>query len=473
MELTEQTIRTIVEQVVREVSPVPADATSASMEQPGVFSEMEELIDAAATAQNQIMEMTLEKRREIIESIRNIMRENIDTLCDMAVKETTFGNCRDKRVKNMLAVDKTPGVEDLEPYTFTDDYGLTLTERAPYGVIGSITPCTNPTETLICNGIGMVAAGNAVVFNPHPAARKTSNFTVSLFNEAIKRVGGPPNLLATISNPTIESAQAMMKHPKIDLLVVTGGPAVVKAAMGSGKKVIAAGPGNPPVVVDETADMGQAARDIVNGAGMDNNIICICEKEILAVDKITDTLKEAMKANGAYELNRNQTEKVTELVIDDPGKPGHEGAPNKKYVGKDAAVIAREIGLQVAEETKILLCEVDASHPLVWTEQLMPVIPIVRMTSADEAIDFAKQCEHGFRHTASIFSKNIDRLSRMAKVMNCSVFVKNGPNYSGLGYHGAGYTSYTIASPTGEGMTRARTFTRERRCSLIGHFRIV
>ena len=473
MELTEQTIRTIVEQVVREVNPVPADSTSTGMEQPGVFSEMDELINAAAMAQNQIMEMTLEKRREIIESIRNIMRENIDKLCDMAVKETTFGNCRDKRVKNMLAIDKTPGVEDLEPYTFTDDYGLTLTERAPYGVIGSITPCTNPTETLICNGIGMVAAGNAVVFNPHPAARETSNFTVSLFNEAIKRVGGPPNLLATISKPTIESAQAMMKHPKIDLLVVTGGPAVVKAAMGSGKKVIAAGPGNPPVVVDETADMGQAARDIVNGAGMDNNIICICEKEILAVDKITDTLKEAMKANGAYELNRNQIEKVTELVIDDPGKPGHEGAPNKKYVGKDAVVIAREIGLQVAEDTKILLCEVDASHPLVWTEQLMPVIPIVRMASADEAIDFAKQCEHGFRHTASIFSKNIDRLSHMAKVMNCSVFVKNGPNYSGLGYHGAGYTSYTIASPTGEGMTRARTFTRERRCSLIGHFRIV
>jgi acyl-CoA reductase-like NAD-dependent aldehyde dehydrogenase len=473
MELTEQTVRAIVEQVVAEVHARPAHTTVGEGEQPGVFLEMNELIDAAQKAQVQLMEMRLEKRREIIQSIRSIMRENIDTLCNMAVDETTFGNRRDKHIKNMLAIDKTPGVEDLEPFTFTDDYGLTLTERAPYGVIGSITPCTNPTETMICNGIGMVAAGNAVVFNPHPAAMKTSNFTVSLFNEAIVRVGGPENLLATISNPTIESAQAMMKHPKINLLVVTGGPGVVKAAMGSGKKVIAAGPGNPPAVVDETADIGQAARDLVNGAGMDNNIICICEKEILAVDEITDALKEAMKLGGAFELNRNQIDKVTGLVIEDPGGPGHEGAANKKFVGKDAAVIAREIGLQVAEDTRILLCEVDASHPLVWTEQLMPVIPIVRMGSVDDAIDFAVECEHGFRHTASIHSKNIDKLSRMAKVMNCSVFVKNGPNYSGLGYHGAGYTSYTIASPTGEGMTRARTFSRERRCSLIGHFRIV
>jgi acyl-CoA reductase-like NAD-dependent aldehyde dehydrogenase len=470
MPVEEQKVRDIVTKVVGEYL---SSGQKEAGESTGIFSEMNELITAARKAHLELKEMTLEKRREIIRSIREIMLENMDTLCSMAVEETTFGNCRDKQMKNRLAVLKTPGVEDLEPYSYTDDYGLTLVERSPYGVIGSVTPCTNPTETLICNGIGMVAAGNAVVFNPHPAAKRTSNFTISLFNKAALRVGGPANLLATIGEPTIETAQLMMRHPEIDLLVVTGGPAVVKAAMGSGKKVIAAGPGNPPCVVDETADLEQAARDVVNGAGLDNNIICICEKEILAVDRIADRLKEAMKRHGAYELNREQTDRVTNLVIADPGRPGHEGAPNKKYVGKDAAVIARELGLQIAEDTKILLCEVDRDHPLVWTEQLLPVIPLVRMPSGDEAIDFAVQCEHGFRHTASIHSKNIDNLSRMAKVMNCSVFVKNGPNYAGLGYHGAGFTSFTIASPTGEGMTRARTFTRERRCSLIGHFRIV
>jgi acyl-CoA reductase-like NAD-dependent aldehyde dehydrogenase len=475
MQVEEQVVRDIVTRVVgrylaQKEQPSPSADNGA---QTGIFSQMDEVIEAAGKAQTELAGMTLEKRREIIQNIRETMLENIDTLCSMAVEETTFGNCRDKELKNRLAVMKTPGVEDLEPHSYTDDYGLTLVERSPYGVIGSITPCTNPTETLICNGIGMVAAGNAVVFNPHPAAKETSNFTIALFNKAILRAGGPANLLATIGEPTIESAQAMMKHPKIDLLVVTGGPAVVRAAMGSGKKVIAAGPGNPPVVVDETADIDQAGRDIVRGAGLDNNIICICEKEILAVDAIADRLKASMKTHGAFELNGEQTERLTGLVISEPGGPDREGAPNKKFVGKDAALIAREIGLQIAADTKILLCEVGRDHPLVWTEQLMPVIPLVRMGNADEAIDFAVRCEHGFRHTASIFSKNIDNLSRMAKMMNCSVFVKNGPNYAGLGYHGAGFTSFTIASPTGEGMTRARTFTRERRCSLIGHFRIV
>lgn len=475
MAVTEQEVRLIVEEIVTQVISPKGESTAAggTNVNSGQFSEMDRLIEQADQAQHELLCMTLEKRKEIISNIRQVILENMDDLCKMTVDETKMGNVKDKHIKNSLAALKTPGVEDLEPISYTDDYGLTLVERAPYGIIGSITPSTNPTETLICNGIGMIAGGNAVVFNPHPAAKETSNFMISLFNDAVMKAGGPPNLLSTISNPTIESAQAMMKHPKICLIVVTGGPSVVETAMQSGKKVIAAGPGNPPVVVDETADLERAAMDIVNGAGLDNNIVCICEKEILAVSSIVDSLKEAMKKYGAFELNKIQIEKVTDLVIADPGKPGHEGAPNKKYVGKDASVIAADIGIRVEDAVKILLCEVGPDHPLVWTEQLMPVIPIVRMDTADRAIDFALECEHGFRHTASIHSKNIDRLSRMAKVMNCSVFVKNGPNYAGLGYHGAGFTSFTIASPTGEGMTRARTFTRERRCSLIGHFRII
>jgi acyl-CoA reductase-like NAD-dependent aldehyde dehydrogenase len=319
----------------------------------------------------------------------------------------------------------------------------------------------------------MIAGGNSVVFNPHPMAKKSSCYTVSLINQAIVKAGGPPNVLCAIGNPTIDSAQTLMKHPKIRLLVVTGGPAVVKTAMNSSKKVIAAGPGNPPCVVDETADLVKAGRDIVNGAGFDNNIVCICEKEILAVSQIADKLKEGLIKNGAYELKGEQIEKVTKLVIADPGKPGHEGASNKEYVGKDASVIARDIGLDISNQTKILLCEVDRYHPLVWTEQLLPVIPLVRFNNVDEAIDFAVQCEHNFKHTASIHSRNIAKLSKMAQLMNCSLFIKNGPNYSGLGFGGAGYTSFTIATPTGEGLTRARTFTRERRCVLVGYFRIV
>lgn len=480
MEINEKDLKLIIESVLNKLESAKGDKkifdnslNISSSGQDGIFQEVNAAVDAAEAAHLELVKLTLEKRREIIRSIRKTIMSNLAEISKLAVEETTFGRVEDKIEKNRLAALKTPGVEDLEPTAYSDDNGMTLTERAAYGIIGSIIPSTNPTSTVINNGISMIAGGNSVVFNPHPAAKKSSCYTVSLINQAIVKAGGPPNVLCAIGNPTIDSAQTLMKHPKIRLLVVTGGPAVVKTAMNSGKKVIAAGPGNPPCVVDETADLVKSGRDIVNGAGFDNNIVCICEKEILAVSQITDKLKEEMIKNGAYELKGEQIEKVTKLVIADPGKPGHEGASNKEYVGKDASIIARDIGIDISEQTKILLCEVDRYHPLVWTEQLLPVIPLVRFNNVDEAIDFAVQCEHNFRHTASIHSKNIAKLSKMAKLMNCSLFIKNGPNYSGLGFGGAGYTSFTIATPTGEGLTRARTFTRERRCVLVGYFRIV
>jgi len=480
MEINEKDLKLIIESVLNKLESTKGDKkifdnslNIPSSGRGGIFEEVDAAVNAAEAAHLELIKLTLEKRREIIQSIRKIIISNLEEISKLAVEETTFGRVEDKIEKNRLAALKTPGVEDLEPTAYSDDNGMTLMERAAYGVIGSIIPSTNPTSSVINNGISMIAGGNSVVFNPHPMAKKSSCFTVSLINQAIVEAGGPPNVLCAIANPTIDSAQTLMKHPKIKLLVVTGGPAVVKTAMNSSKKVIAAGPGNPPCVVDETADLVKAGRDIVNGAGFDNNIVCVCEKEILAVSKIADKLKEEMIKNGAHELKGEQIEKVTKLVITDPGKPGHEGAPNKKYVGKNASVIARDIGLDISEQTKILLCEVDRYHPLVWTEQLLPVIPLVRFNNVDEAIDFAVQCEHNFRHTASIHSRNIAKLSRMAKLMNCSLFIKNGPNYSGLGFGGAGYTSFTIATPTGEGLTRARTFTRERRCVLVGYFRIV
>ena len=481
MQIDEKTIRTVVEEVLKEVSAAAVSSASpprtpspaASSTYQGSFSTMDAAVRAAHQAHLDLMNTTLDIRRKMIDAMRETIWSNLFVLSKKAVEETGFGRTDDKVKKNLLAAKMTPGVEDLTPTSYTDDHGLTLTELAPYGVIGAIAPSTNPTETIISNAIGMVAGGNTAVFGPHPAAKEVSKYTICLLNTAIQKAGGPANVLTTVDEPTIEAAQTMMDHPLVSLLVVTGGPGVVKEAMKRAKKVIAAGPGNPPVVVDETADIVKAGKDIVAGAGLDNNIICIDEKEVLAVDSIADQLKAEMKKNGAFELDRQQAEALTKIVISDPGRPGHEGMANKKYVGKNASVLADLIGLKVPEDTRILIAEVDRDHPMVWTEQLMPFIPLVRMKSADEAIDFAVECEHGFRHTASMHSKNIERLSRMAKVMNCSLFVKNGSNFNGMAFGGAGYTSFTIASPTGDGFTRARTFTRERRCSLIDYFRIV
>jgi len=471
METLEQNIRQIVSEVLEEMKRKPSASTNEK--RTGVFSNINDAVEASSKAFKEFQQISVETRTNIIETMRNMSWEYREIFSKMAFEETGMGRWEDKVKKNELAIRKTPGIEDLTPETYTDDYGLTLVERAPYGVIGSITPSTNPTATIISNAIGMISAGNAVVFNPHPAAKNVSATVVVLLNKAIMDAGGPENLLSCIESPTIESAKMLMTHPAIALMVVTGGPAVVKTAMNSGKKVIAAGPGNPPVVVDETADIAHAAKAIVDGASFDNNVICICEKEIIVVDSVADRLKQEMIKNGSYELLGQEIDAITKLVIEDAGRRGHEGAANKKYVGKDARYIAKDIGLNLPESVRLLICDVPQDHPLVWTEQLMPVMPVVRVKDVDTAIDFAVEVEHGFRHTAIMHSMNIAKLSRMAKMMNCSIFIKNAPSYAGLGAGGAGFTSFTIASPTGEGVTRTRTFTRERRCTLVDYFRIV
>lgn len=482
MSISENDIRTMVAEVIKglnigdTVPAAPAAPAAPAFEAgngDGVFGDIESAIAAAAKGFAEYAETPVGTRKAMIRKIRESAAANAAKLAEMAVGETGFGNVCAKTAKNELAAWKTPGVEDVEAAAYTDENGLTLVERAPYGVIGSIIPSTNPAATVINNSISMLSGGNVVVFHPHPGAKNTSNFAVSLVNKAIVAAGGPKNLVVSVANPTMESAGIMMKHKRIAILVVTGGPAVVSSAMNSGKKTIGAGPGNPPCVVDETADLAQAGRDIVNGAGFDNNIVCIDEKEVLVVAQVADRLKQEMIKNGAYELTGAQIEQITKLVISKPGKPGDEGATNKKYVGMDPYRIAADIGLTIPKETKILLCEVPKEHPLVWTEQLMPVIPLVRMPDVDAAIDLAVECEHGFRHSASMHSHDVTKLSRMARLMNCSIFVKNGPIYSGLGFGGPGYTTLTIASPTGEGLTRARHFTRERRCVLVDSFRIV
>ncbi len=471
MDNLEQNIRKLVEEAVKNMGLNPV--AEAGNNRSGVFSDLNNAVLAAEKAFRAYRELSLETHKKIIDNIRSVSLENNEMLAKMAFDETGMGRFVDKIFKNELGIYKTPGIEDIQPEAYSDDYGMTLVEKAPYGVIGSITPSTNPVVTIISNTIGMLAAGNAVVFNPHPAAKKVSACLIEILNKAIVNAGGPANLVACIAEPTIETARELMTHEKIAILVVTGGPAVVRVAMNSGKKVIAAGPGNPPCVVDETADIAKAGKHIVDGASFDNNVICICEKEIICVASVADRLKEEMKKNGAYELNSEQIKKITELVISDPGGPGKEGAPNKKYVGKNANYIAKDIGLNLPDDTRMLLCEVSREHPLVWTEQLMPVMPLVRVNHVDEAIELAVACEHGFRHTAIMHSLNIAKLSKMAKVMDCSIFIKNGPSYAGLGKGGAGFASFTIASPTGDGVTRARTFTRERRCTLVDYFRII
>jgi acyl-CoA reductase-like NAD-dependent aldehyde dehydrogenase len=433
----------------------------------GCFPGIDSAINAAEKAFLEYKSVSIAQRKRIIAAIREICRDHLKELSKIAVEETGLGRYEDKLKKNELVAAKTPGVEDVEPTAFTGDEGLTILERAPYGIIGSITPCTNPTETIIGNGMGMIAGGNSVVFNPHPSAKKTSVYTVDLLNRAAISEGGPPNLFTTVSNPTIESAQALMKHPKIGLLVVTGGPAVVAVAMKSGKRVIAAGPGNPPVVVDDTADLDKAGRDIVTSASCDNNIICVVEKEIIATRGAAEGLKKSLIRYGAVEVGMYQAKRLEKIILDE------NGGPNKSWVGKDIQKILEEIGMDVDPTKRMAIVETGPDHPFAKEELLMPVVPFIRVKDIDEAINLAYKLERGCFHTAVIHSKDIDNMHKMAVKMNTSIFVKNGMALAGLGMGGEGPTSFTIASPTGEGVTTARHFTRIRRCTLSGYFRIV
>ena len=441
----------------------------------GVFDDMNEAIAAAEAGYRAIRAMRVEERETLIASIRKFCRDEAAIMGKLGVAETKMGRAEHKTAKHILVADKTPGTEDITSYAKTGDNGLMLTEMAPFGVVGSITPSTNPSETVICNSIGMIAAGNGVVFNPHPNAISASNYAVDLVNRAVAAVGGPRVLVASVKKPTLETADIMYKHPAIKLLVCTGGPGVVKSVLSSGKKAIGAGAGNPPVIVDDTADIKKAARDIIDGCTFDNNLPCIAEKEVFALSSIADDLIANMKKAGAILIDRATADALADVVL--PETTGKDGktrrAVSRDCVGRDAAVLLDKIGVKVGADIRCIICEVPFEHLFVQHELMMPILPIVRVDNIDEAIELAVKAEHGFRHTAHMHSKNIDHLTRFARAVETTIFVKNAPSYAGIGFGGEGHTTFTIAGPTGEGITSAKSFTRLRRCVMVDNFRII
>ena len=458
--------------VVPEHPRVPAEIPDAELGD-GLFATIDEAVVAAERAYQSYTAMGSEIRVAVVGSLRASMLEQAERLAAMAREETGLGRTEDKTRKNILVATRTPGPEDLEPLIETGDAGMMLTEHAPFGLIGSITPTTNPTATIINNTIAILSGGNAVVFNAHPGAKRVSAENIRLLNRAAMAAGGPPNLVTGIPEPTIESAQEMMHHPGIRVLLVTGGPAVVREALKTDKRAVTAGPGNPPAVVDETADIDRAARDIVAGASFDNNLICTDEKTGIAVKSVMDELVRAMGRNGAHVLKEHELKKVERVIFDSMGPAGKPGVINRAWIGKNAGAIAAAAGVDVDGDPRLLVAQVPNDHNLVWTEQMMPVFPVTAVPDIDAAIHLAIESEHRFRHTASIHSNDVSNITRMARSINVSIFIANGPNYAGLGQGGEGFTSFSIASPSGDGMTRPITFTRERRIAVVGALRIV
>ncbi len=468
MQINEALIRSVVSQVLAEVGQIPPMTNGSAAGRHGVFDDAQQAVAAARAAFEQLSERGMEDRRRIIEHIRRISIDQCRELGTMEMDETQIGRLEHKIEKLKTLGEKTPGVEFLQSQVFSGDRGLAVIEHAPFGVIGVITPVTHSLPTITGNAINMIAAGNTMVVNPHPSGKKVATEGVRRFNQAIARDVGIDNLICVITEPTLESAQTIFKHRDIALICVTGGPAVARAALNSGKRAVVAGPGNPPVVVDETADLDRAAKAILLGASYDNNLLCIAEKEVFVVASVFDRMLQAMERAGAVRLNAAEIDRLTKAAIVPVGEGQHRhDAPAKELLGQDAAKLAQAAGRKVPDHTELLFGETDESNPFVPVEQMMPFLPFVRCRNVDEAIDKARHYEHGFRHTSIIHSNNVRNMTRMGRAMDTTLFIKNGPCMASLGLGGEGYLSFSIAGPTGEGVTTPMTFTRERRCSMI------
>jgi len=480
MQVDESLVRNVVEQVVARLggngagSPAVCTGPVGGGYQGrfGLFTDVDQAVAAAGEAFERLSRCTLAERKRILGHIRRISREQAVELGTMEMEETKIGRLAHKIVKQRDVSDSL-GVEFLRSEVYSGDHGLAVIERAPFGVIGVITPVTHSLPTLTCNAIQMIAAGNTLVVNPHPGGRRIAAEGVRRYNEAIYRDTGIDNLVCVITEPSLETAEAVFKHPGIAILSITGGPGVAKAAMQQAKRALVAGPGNPPVVVDETADLDRAARSIIEGGAFDNNLLCIAEKQVFVVERVFDQMMGAMERAGAVRLNSNEIERLTRLAIHPAGN-GHEHAvADRKYVGQDAAVLAKAAGKTIPAETELVFGETDESSLFVEAEQMMPFVPFIRARDVDHAIDMAARSEHGFRHTAIIHSRNVDNMTRMGKAVDTTIFVKNGSCLAGVGAGGEGYGSYSIAGLTGEGITTPLTYTRERRCTMVDNLRIL
>ncbi|MDQ8208338.1 aldehyde dehydrogenase [Coraliomargarita sp. SDUM461003] len=477
-QLNEAAIRDVVSEVLAQLQSKGSIGMPTIQTRPGkhgVFDDADQAVAAARSGFEQLQKKGWAARTTIVNLVKKMCVDSAERWGDIEYNETKIGRRAHKPLK-LQGVQNVLGPEFLVPQGMSGDFGITMDEAAPWGVIVGVTPLTHSVPTIAGNIINMVAAGNSVVFNPHPGGAAVAALAINEINEAIKAEIGISNLVCTIEKPTLDSFNSLCSHEDVDLLCITGGPGVVDAAMKTGKRAICAGPGNPPVVVDDcnALDFDRVARDIITGGGFDNNLLCIAEKQIIAVADSYQKTLDAMVRQGAVLLNAQQLEAIKKEVFDFKDGVGC-GSPvlNRKWVGANPDALARIAGLNIDSSVEMLIAETDANDPFVQEEQMMPLLPIVRANDFSQALSIAKQSEHGDKHSAMIHSMNVERLTQMGQEMDTTIYVKNGPCVAGLGMGGEGFISYSIATTTGEGITTPRTFTRYRRCTLVNNLNIV
>lgn len=473
MAFNEDLIASIVEQVLKEIQSDDHSITSAQQsavkanDDWGVYTDVDEAMEVVNKAQKEFAAMPISKRDEIISAIRAAGVENAEYLAGIAHEVTGYGRVEDKTVKNRNAAMLTPGIEDIQKEFLSGDGGSVIIEYGHMGVIASLMPSTHPTAFVINHAIAMLAAGNAIFICPHPKAQAATLEAMKLLNKAIAKAGGPKYLMVAVDKADMETSNKVYAHPYVKMVAAAGGEGVIRAALKSGKKAITGGPGNPPVVVDETADIAKAAKDIIDGESYDNNVLCIAEKEVFVVESVADRLMAEMQKNHAYLIKGQEVAALTNVTIKD-------GKPNGQLIGKNPSVILREIGIEVGDDVRTVIFEAPPEHPLVMIEQLMPVLPIVRVKDFEEAVKWAVKAEHGDGHTAILHSNDINRITEYARAMQVTALVVNAPSYSCMDPQSKTLVyAHTLTGPTGEGFCTPRHFTRQERIVLGSAFHFV
>ena len=448
----------------------------ASQSRFGVFQDPVLAARAARDAFEQLQTKGWAGRSKVVEIVKTLCTDKAQEWGKIEFDETKIGRLEHK-IEKLQGMNAVLGVESLMPLGLSGDNGISMEENAPWGVILAITPITHSVPTITGNIINMVAAGNSIVVNPHPGGARCAAIAIREINQAIHVELGIENLICTIEKPSLETFNALSAAPEIAMLCITGGPMVVAAALKTGKRAICAGPGNPPVVVDDcpVLDFDRVARDIILGGGYDNNLLCIGEKQIFAVGSAYDKLMQSMQRSGAKLVNKRQLDTIRKEVFTFREDDGGCSRPvlNPQFIGADASRLAAIAGVSVDSKTELLIGETGADDLFVEVEQMMPLVPMIRCRDIDQAIHLARESEHGFKHSAMIHTMNVSNMTKMAREMDTTLFVKNGPCVAGLGMGGEGYISFSIATATGEGITTPKTFTRFRRCTLVDQLNIV
>ncbi|MBQ6625009.1 MAG: bifunctional acetaldehyde-CoA/alcohol dehydrogenase [Clostridia bacterium] len=397
--------------------------------------KLEEAISRVKKAQEKFAEYTQEQVDAIFLAAASAANKERISLAKLAVEETGMGIVEDKVIKNHYASEyiynayrdtKTCGVIEEDKA-----YGMKKIAE-PIGLVAAVIPTTNPTSTAIFKTLIALKTRNGIIISPHPRAKNSTIKAAKVVLEAAVKAGAPEDIISWIDVPSLEMTNLVMKEA--DIILATGGPGMVKAAYSSGKPALGVGAGNTPAIIDETADIILAVNSIIHSKTFDNGMICASEQSVIVDENIYDDVKSEFAARGCYFLNETEIEKVRKTIIIN-------GALNAKIVGQKASKIAELSGVEVPDNTKILIGEVESvelSEEFAH-EKLSPVLAMYKSKDIQDAFDKAEHliADGGYGHTSSIYLNEVTQIEKLeefaARMKTCRILVNTPSSQGGIG----------------------------------------